>query len=75
MRTLIFLPLFMSLGPYLVGEEILYGKKHILLTGETETGKSTIIRAVIASFARSIKGTWAEEENIRSEQIGFILHT
>lgn len=53
----------------------MHSKKHILLTGVPGIGKSTIVKTVIASFAGPMKGTYAEEENIEGERVGFILHT
>jgi len=61
-------------GHYLLGD-VMYSKKHILLTGIPGIGKSTIIKKVIASFTGPMKGTYAEEENINNERVGFILHT
>jgi nucleoside-triphosphatase len=49
--------------------------KNIILTGPPRVGKTTIVRAVIASLEDKCAGFYTEEIKEQEERVGFKLHT
>src|SRR3990172_8082354 len=50
-------------------------KKNIFLTGAPSSGKTTIIRKVIAGLGLRAKGFYTEEERVAGRRIGFLMKT
>lgn len=49
-------------------------KKNILLTGAPSSGKTTVIKKVLAVLPSPANGFYTEEERIAGKRIGFMLH-
>jgi nucleoside-triphosphatase THEP1 len=50
-------------------------KKNIFLTGAPSSGKTTVIRKVIAGLAHPVQGFYTEEERIAGKRVGFLMKT
>ncbi len=50
-------------------------KKNIFLTGAPSSGKTTVIRKVIASLPFSANGFYTEEEKAGDRRVGFVMTT
>lgn len=50
-------------------------KKNIFLTGAPSSGKTTIIKKVIAMLPEPCKGFYTEEERVEGKRVGFLLRT
>jgi nucleoside-triphosphatase len=50
-------------------------KKNIFLTGAPSSGKTTIIKKIIAMLPYHAKGFYTEEERVEGRRTGFVLHT
>lgn len=50
-------------------------KKNIFLTGAPSSGKTTVIKKIIAMLPYSMKGFYTEEERIEGRRTGFLLHS
>lgn len=50
-------------------------KKNILLTGAPSSGKTTVIKKVIAGLKLSANGFYTEEERIAGKRVGFLMKT
>lgn len=53
----------------------MYMKKNIFLTGAPSSGKTTVIKKVIAMLPYSANGFYTEEERVEGGRTGFVLHT
>lgn len=49
--------------------------KNIFLTGAPSSGKTTVIKKVIAALKMPLKGFYTEEERIEGRRVGFMMHT
>jgi nucleoside-triphosphatase THEP1 len=50
-------------------------KKNIFLTGAPSSGKTTVIKKVIASLPYPANGFYTEEERVGGSRVGFRMHT
>jgi nucleoside-triphosphatase len=50
-------------------------KKNILLTGAPSSGKTTVIRKVIAGLHLPANGFYTEEERVEGKRVGFVMTT
>jgi nucleoside-triphosphatase len=50
-------------------------KKNIFLTGAPSSGKTTVIKKVIARLDHPAKGFYTEEERIEGKRVGFLMKT
>lgn len=50
-------------------------KKNIFLTGAPSSGKTTVIKHVIAHLSCAANGFYTEEERIDGKRSGFVIHT
>jgi nucleoside-triphosphatase len=50
-------------------------KKNIFLTGAPSSGKTTVIKKVIAELPVAANGFYTEEERVGEKRIGFVMHT
>ncbi len=50
-------------------------RKNIFLTGAPSSGKTTVIRKVIAELAFPAKGFYTEEERANGKRVGFLMNT
>lgn len=50
-------------------------KKNIFLTGAPSSGKTTVIKKVIARLPVAANGFYTEEERVNGKRIGFLMHT
>jgi nucleoside-triphosphatase len=50
-------------------------KKNILLTGPPSSGKTTVIKKVIAGLKVPAKGFYTEEERVDGRRVGFLMNT
>ncbi|MEJ5362969.1 MAG: nucleoside-triphosphatase [Spirochaetota bacterium] len=50
-------------------------KKNIFLTGAPSSGKTTVIKKVIAMLPYPKKGFYTEEERVEGRRTGFVLHS
>jgi nucleoside-triphosphatase len=50
-------------------------KKNIFLTGAPSSGKTTVIKNIIANLKSSANGFYTEEERIAGQRAGFIMKT
>lgn len=50
-------------------------KKNIFLTGAPSSGKTTVIKKVIARLGSGMNGFYTEEERIGERRVGFLMHT
>jgi len=50
-------------------------KKNIFLTGAPSSGKTTVIRKVIAGLTFSANGFYTEEERVAGRRVGFLMKT
>jgi nucleoside-triphosphatase len=50
-------------------------KKNIFLTGPPSSGKTTVIRKVIAGLRHPANGFYTEEERIYDKRVGFVMKT
>jgi nucleoside-triphosphatase len=58
-------------GEYVMGE----GRKNIFLTGAPSSGKTTVIRKVIAGLRLPANGFYTEEERAGGKRVGFVMTT
>jgi nucleoside-triphosphatase len=49
--------------------------KNIFLTGAPSSGKTTVIKKVIAALKMPLKGFYTEEERNEGRRVGFMMHT
>lgn len=49
--------------------------KNLLLTGPPSSGKTTVIKKVLAGLALPANGFYTEEERVGDKRVGFLLHT
>lgn len=49
--------------------------KNIFLTGAPSSGKTTVIKKVIAALPAAANGFYTEEERVGGKRVGFLLHT
>lgn len=49
--------------------------KNLFLTGAPSSGKTTVIKKVIARLPRAANGFYTEEERIEGRRVGFKMHT
>ncbi|MEW6526375.1 MAG: nucleoside-triphosphatase [Spirochaetota bacterium] len=50
-------------------------KKNIFLTGAPSSGKTTVIKKIIAMLPYHANGFYTEEERVEGRRTGFVLHT
>ena len=50
-------------------------KKNIFLTGAPSSGKTTVIKKVIAGLDRPANGFYTQEERIEGKRVGFLMKT
>jgi nucleoside-triphosphatase len=50
-------------------------KKNIFITGAPSSGKTTVIRKVIAGLHLSANGFYTEEERVEGKRVGFVMTT
>lgn len=50
-------------------------KKNIFLTGAPSSGKTTVVKKVIAGLRFKAKGFYTEEERIEGRRVGFVLNS
>ncbi len=50
-------------------------KKNIFLTGAPSSGKTTVIKKVVAKLDRPVNGFYTEEERHGSKRVGFFMYT
>jgi len=50
-------------------------KKNIFLTGAPSSGKTTVIKKIIANLKYPANGFYTEEERIAGQRVGFIMKT
>ena len=50
-------------------------KKNIFITGAPSSGKTTVIKKVIARLPCPANGFYTEEERINDKRTGFVMHT
>lgn len=50
-------------------------KKNIFLTGAPSSGKTTVIKKVIAKLNQLLTGFYTEEERVGDKRVGFMMHT
>lgn len=50
-------------------------KKNIFLTGAPSSGKTTVIRKVIARLQHPASGFYTEEERVEGKRVGFVMKT
>jgi len=50
-------------------------KKNIFLTGAPSSGKTTVIRKVIAGLTVPVNGFYTEEERVQGKRVGFVMTT
>jgi len=50
-------------------------KKNIFLTGAPSSGKTTVIKKVIAAMGLPASGFYTEEERIEGKRVGFLMQT
>ena len=50
-------------------------KKNIFLTGAPSSGKTTVIKKIIAKLPYPANGFYTEEERVEGRRTGFVMHT
>lgn len=50
-------------------------KKNIFLTGAPSSGKTTVIKKIIAALPVTANGFYTEEERKEGQRVGFMMHT
>jgi nucleoside-triphosphatase len=50
-------------------------RKNLFITGAPSSGKTTVIKKVIAALTMPANGFYTEEERINGRRIGFLMHT
>jgi len=50
-------------------------KKNVFLTGAPSSGKTTVIKKIIANLKFPANGFYTEEERIAGQRVGFIMKT
>lgn len=50
-------------------------KKNIFLTGAPSSGKTTVIKKIIAGIGILCSGFYTEEERVDGKRVGFMMHT
>jgi nucleoside-triphosphatase len=50
-------------------------RKNIFLTGAPSSGKTTVIKKVIAKLGFPAKGFYTEEERVNGKRVGFLMNT
>ncbi|MCX8124971.1 MAG: nucleoside-triphosphatase, partial [Spirochaetes bacterium] len=50
-------------------------KKNIFLTGAPSSGKTTVIKKVVAMLSNPKCGFYTQEERVEGRRVGFIMHT
>jgi len=50
-------------------------KKNIFLTGAPSSGKTTVIKKVIAGLRAPARGFYTEEERVEDRRTGFLMKT
>ncbi|MBI4848367.1 MAG: AAA family ATPase [Nitrospirae bacterium] len=50
-------------------------KKNIFLTGAPSSGKTTVIKKVIARLQHPVTGFYTEEERVAGKRVGFVMKT
>ena len=61
------------MGDY--SEGITHLRKNIFLTGAPSSGKTTVIKKVIARLSRPVNGFYTEEERSAGRRAGFVMKT
>ncbi|MGD0885273.1 MAG: nucleoside-triphosphatase [Thermodesulfovibrionales bacterium] len=50
-------------------------RKNVFLTGAPSSGKTTVIKKVIANLGQAANGFYTEEERIANKRVGFLMTT
>ncbi len=50
-------------------------KKNIFLTGAPQSGKTTVIKKIIAGMNHAANGFYTEEERVSGKRVGFLMKT